>query len=121
MVIYVQKRLAQKSSGKKVFLFSNAIFFARNALTTLIFYFHFETKTLTYLGISYADAARFFENNQSSYAVVARFFVKTSKKRAKTSKNEQIRNVGSKKCLKSKKSLSAKLNIYNFSLQHSTA
>jgi len=57
---------------------------------TFLFYFHFETKTLTYLGISYAKAARFFENNQSSYAVVARFFVKTSKNEQKTSKNEQI-------------------------------
>ena len=81
--------LLKKVPGKKFFIFK-CHFFARYALTTLIFYFHFETKTLTYLGISYAEAARFFENNQSSYAVVARFFVKTSKNEQKRAKNEQI-------------------------------
>jgi len=59
-------------------------------LITFLFYFHFQSIILTYLGISYAEAARFFENNQSSYAVVARFFVKTSKNEQKRAKNEQI-------------------------------
>ena len=85
--------------------------FARYALTTFRFYFHFETKTLTYLGVSYAEAARFFENNESSYAVVARFFVKTSKNEQKTSKNEQIRILGEKKSSKLNFFLCAKLKI----------
>ena len=66
---------------KNVFLFIH--YFARHGVNCFLFCFHFQSKIVTYLGISYAKVARFLKNIEPSYVLVARFSVKTSKNEQK--------------------------------------